>query len=569
MRSAAAIAAAVVAFSLAIIWIDGGNHPIYPPDEARYGVVSMGMADGGSWLVPRLHGEPHLTKPPLTYWAQAAALRAFGHGEWALRAPSMLAATLTSLLVLWVGVRFFSRRTGVIAVALLSMMPLSLVVAQLANTDAMLGLYWFGALACGWCAVETGRARWAALMWVSVALGLLTKGPFALAPVGVLLLWLALGGRFREARRLHALIGLPVALAPVVVWGLLIMRLDPAAIEIWKHQTVERAMGRGDHTEPIWWYVPVFLGGLFPATAMLTLPWVNIPWRTAVARLRAGDGPALLVLAVIAPFIMFSLVAGKLVTYLLPLCAPLALLVAAMLDNRLRAGVAERPTGERPPDVVITLTVTVSVATVAALVGGGMYAGREAVWAVAPFVIVPFACALAWAVWRRSPGRRAGALVGVWAAWMVACLWGYHLQHTARAATDPGAIVALARGLTSSARPTIITFGVPSDEIAFYCREEPEALVTNGDDDARLRAVAGAAEPGVVVLADPGKWKSLADRAPEIAGAFAAVGRWRRWVSQETLVLRPAGALAPIAGTEAVPPAAPGAVSAGSGGDGP
>jgi molybdopterin converting factor small subunit len=58
------------------------------------------------WLVPTLDGEhPHLTKPPMTYWALASSFGLLGTNEWAARLPGALAFVGTGLLVFGLGRR--------------------------------------------------------------------------------------------------------------------------------------------------------------------------------------------------------------------------------------------------------------------------------------------------------------------------------------------------------------------------------------------------------------------------------------------------------------------------------
>ncbi len=52
-----------------------GTRGIYEPDEGRYTATAINMLKSGDWLVPTVDGEhPHLTKPPITYWALAASM---------------------------------------------------------------------------------------------------------------------------------------------------------------------------------------------------------------------------------------------------------------------------------------------------------------------------------------------------------------------------------------------------------------------------------------------------------------------------------------------------------------
>src|SRR5262249_49761363 len=55
------------------------------PDEARYAEIPRQMLLEGQWLVPVLHGQPYLDKPPLLYWLVMASYRAFGVSDWAAR----------------------------------------------------------------------------------------------------------------------------------------------------------------------------------------------------------------------------------------------------------------------------------------------------------------------------------------------------------------------------------------------------------------------------------------------------------------------------------------------------
>ena len=388
----------VLVVSMAIPWFSAGDHPLYRPDEGRYGTVSMHMAAGGSWLVPRFRGEAHLSKPPLTYWCQAAALRIFGHTELAVRFPSLLACSLTILVLYLTAHRIGGGSAAALAAGTLAMMPLYVLVGRLGITDTMLTLFWFAALACGYSAATTGRRGWATLMWSVTALAWLTKGPLALMPIGILLLWLRLGRRRGDIRHLRLALGLPLSLLPLLAWVWLVVRQHPQALGIWGVEIVHRITG-GEvaHPEPFWYYLPVFLAGLFPATAMLALPGWNLTWRAAQRKLRLGAGSCLWSLAVIGPLALFSFMTGKLATYILPLCPPLALLNGLMLQRWLR-GIADRRGYGRPPEVVVTLGVFVLL-TIAALIGGAALLGGHMLRWTPPLLLLPAACAWLWWIW--------------------------------------------------------------------------------------------------------------------------------------------------------------------------
>ncbi len=243
----------------------------------------MNMAEGGSWLVPSFGGHPHLTKPPLTYWLEATCLLLLGHNELAVRLPSAIAGSLALLAVLGLVWRTGGLGQAIPAAAVLAVMPMFAVMNRLTLTDALLNLFWFGTLAAGVLALrEPSRARWPVLLWFCVALGLLTKGPLAWVPVGLLLVWLGLGGRWREVRVLRLGWGMALSLLPLAGWVIAVRLFQPSAASVWWREMFARtglAATPAPHPEPVWYFLPIFVGGLFPATLMLMLPGLNYSWR--------------------------------------------------------------------------------------------------------------------------------------------------------------------------------------------------------------------------------------------------------------------------------------------------
>ena len=59
--------------------------PLVDPDEGRYAEIPREMAVTGDWITPRLDGLKYFEKPPLQYWATAAAYSVFGFSEWTAR----------------------------------------------------------------------------------------------------------------------------------------------------------------------------------------------------------------------------------------------------------------------------------------------------------------------------------------------------------------------------------------------------------------------------------------------------------------------------------------------------
>src|SRR3954469_25455311 len=92
--------------------IDNMDRPLANPDEGRYSEISREMAATGDWITPRLNGIKYFEKPPLQYWATAAAFKAFGVNEPAARLYTIVCGLLTLLLVGYTGWRLAGPRLG-------------------------------------------------------------------------------------------------------------------------------------------------------------------------------------------------------------------------------------------------------------------------------------------------------------------------------------------------------------------------------------------------------------------------------------------------------------------------
>src|SRR5258707_5525110 len=69
------------------------------PDEGRYSEISREMAASGDWVTPRLDGLKYFEKPPLQYWATAAAFKLFGESEASARLYVLACGFFTILIV--------------------------------------------------------------------------------------------------------------------------------------------------------------------------------------------------------------------------------------------------------------------------------------------------------------------------------------------------------------------------------------------------------------------------------------------------------------------------------------
>ncbi|HLW66235.1 MAG TPA: glycosyltransferase, partial [Gemmataceae bacterium] len=69
--------------------------PLLEPEEGRYAEIPRQMLVENHWLVPTLHGQPYLDKPPLLYWLVMTSYSLFGVHDWSARLVPGLAGFLT------------------------------------------------------------------------------------------------------------------------------------------------------------------------------------------------------------------------------------------------------------------------------------------------------------------------------------------------------------------------------------------------------------------------------------------------------------------------------------------
>lgn len=249
------------------------------PDEGRYAEIPREMLTRGEWLVPYLQGEPYLDKPPLLYWLVMASYSLFGVNEWAARLVPALAVHLTILTTYLFGRNQLGERSAFRGALLLSIAPGLIGMGRLLTMDSLLTLWVTLGLMTGWGARSASKGEretraGAAGSWILCAiacgLGILTKGPVAIVLVAApLVLFGWLQGESRRPWR-EWLIFAAVILAINLPWYVAIaLRRPEFGPYFFLQHNLQRFLAPFDHLEPVWYYIPIVLGGLLPGTFLL------------------------------------------------------------------------------------------------------------------------------------------------------------------------------------------------------------------------------------------------------------------------------------------------------------
>jgi 4-amino-4-deoxy-L-arabinose transferase-like glycosyltransferase len=315
-----------------------GSRGLWEPDEGRYAAVAWEMVASGDYVTPTLNGVPHFTKPPLTYWTVAAGLAALGRNEWGARLFLGLALAATALLVARFGEELWGAARGRWAGVIYLTMGLPFFAGSLITPDTLLTLCETAALFAfwrGWTADSLGLARWWMVgFWTALGVAFMTKGPPALLPLLVVVVFSAVARapRAPATRAVWLWPGGPAAfLALTLPWFVFAARTYPGLADYLLHDELIGRIATRVHHRNSHWHVGLWI---YPATALLgALPW-SLTWPAAIARLRRAAGwrrltidPArlLLVVWILVPTLLLSLARSRLPLYLLPVFPALAL----------------------------------------------------------------------------------------------------------------------------------------------------------------------------------------------------------------------------------------------------
>jgi 4-amino-4-deoxy-L-arabinose transferase len=334
----------LVALLLLVAFAFQGSRAIWEPDEGRYTGAGINMLESGDWLVPTVDGEhPHLTKPPIVYWALASSFATLGRNEWAARLPGALAFVGTGLLVFGLGRRLLPARPWLPALVwALSLGPV--IGANVVSTDALLMFFETAAMLAfveAWSHQGNARKRWVLAMWLAWGLAFMTKGPPALLPLAAMVAMLVAHDR-RGLRGLFPAAGLVLFAIVAFTWFALIVRQDPDRLGYFLGYEVYDRIFTGTHARNSRWYEAFEI--YMPMLILGPLPWWPMALvaaggpRAAFGKLRARIAARdrewlLLVYWFFVPLAIFFLAQSRLQLYLLPLFVPLSLILARALVN--------------------------------------------------------------------------------------------------------------------------------------------------------------------------------------------------------------------------------------------
>ena len=526
------LAAAVVPYFLNL-----GATSIIDANEAFYAETPREMIESGNYISPTFNYEPRLNKPPLSYWVVAAFYHAAGVSLGASRLPIALGAVVIFAIAFLLGRQAFSTRAGLLAALTLAATPRMLLFSRRIIIDVYTAMFLGLTLLC-FLMAETApgkRRRWLAAMYVSVGLGVLTKGPVAVAIPGlVFFVYLVATRQLRRLGRMMLPAGALIVGATVVPYYAALYAQegwDAIASFLFRENLARYAEGVGAPDRGPLFYLPVVFADLYlPWSLLLPAALALVPWGS-VARGPAAthDSPApavlterarlLLGLWIAIIVVFFSLSKGQQDLYVLPFIAAAAALVGGLLDGWLAGAWGRRLDRVAAGSVAFAGGVFVLLGVAGAWLAGGP-AGRLDLAGVVPAgaVLVSGGLAALAALVRRSRPVAVAAL----AVSLIAAQWIVVLR-TLPDFERYQPVPHLAKAIEQQpARPSAVgTYKIAVPSLVFYLRRH----VVEMFDEAQLEAFL-AGHPGSVCAMPAEEYEAVRPRLPKTARVIADAQRF-------------------------------------------
>ena len=351
-----------------------GTPSLWDIDEGNNAEASREMLEADNWVVPTFNYDLRVDKPALRYWLHMAAYKLHGIDEFAARLPSALAAFAGVFVAYALGRGMFGPMEGLLAGLILASSVAFCASAHFANPDALLNLCTIATLTLFWFDYSRGARTWFWTAGIAAGFGVLAKGPVGVVLPGTVvllfLLWEKKLAILRDWRLVGGILLLALVAAPWYVLVGVETKADFLIGFLLKHNIGRFAEPMEKHGGSIFYYVAVVLAGFGPwSVFLLSTFWYGTGDRAREAGMTLAANRFLWCWVGVY-LLFFTLASTKLPNYILPLYAPLALLMARFLE-RWRNGTMDVVWPVRV-SLICLLLVGVGTAVTMLLVGGAL-----------------------------------------------------------------------------------------------------------------------------------------------------------------------------------------------------
>lgn len=333
----------VLALAAAPYFVLLGTSSLWDSNEAFYAETPREMIESHDYINPTFNYRARLNKPPLSYWIVAPFYKLLGVSEASERLPIVLGAMIMIATAYGLGRVVFSVDAGLLAAIGLAAAPRFLMFSRRIMIDVFLAVFMALALLMFVLAERRPERRrfYLILMYASIGLGVITKGPVAaVLPAAALVIYLAVSRRLGRLREMMLPAGFAIVGAIVLPWYIAIYFQHG-----WSHiETFILQDNLSRYTQPVWgprrgffFYIPALLGDFFPwSLFMIPLAWFGVSRLWFISRGKSQStsdlsGSAVLAIWITVIVMFFSISKSKEDLYILPIYPAAAAMVGGLL----------------------------------------------------------------------------------------------------------------------------------------------------------------------------------------------------------------------------------------------
>ena len=313
-----------------------GFYPLFNPDEGRYAEIPREMIASGDFITPHLNGVEYFEKPALQYWVTAIFMLIFGQNEFAVRLFPALCALGGIFCTFYTGWKMFDRKTGFLSAVILSTSFLYLIIGSLNILDMAVSFFITVCMSVFYQYSITNKRISIYIFYVSMALGLLTKGLIAIVlTLAIIFVYAVVTKQPNLLLKLLSPVGIGIFLLISLPWFYLVCRENPDFFYFFFiHEHFLRYLTTVHHRyQPFYFFIPCVILGMFPWAGYMfgSLSLKKLWFKLKNSRKRNGYIYLSLWFGII--FVFYSLSDSKLVPYIVPCLIPLAILIANYLEH--------------------------------------------------------------------------------------------------------------------------------------------------------------------------------------------------------------------------------------------
>lgn len=332
-----------------------GTYSLMDVDETRYVAMARDMFQSKDFLTLYLNGEYFFEKPPLYFWQECLSFALWGKiDEFSARFPVALLGFIFSFIVYFTSRKRINRRFGVFTSLIIATSLEFIMLAKYAILDIVLTFYIGLALVCYFqvyfCQEKNKKFYWWAF-YIFSGLAVMAKGiPGFVIPFGTVFFTSIMAKNFKEIfKPLYVIPGVILFSLIVLPWHIIMLNkynplfFDEYIVKHHLHRFLNTENNEIGRKQPFYYYFVVILWGFIPwIFSVIAVAFEKIKnWskHSYVQKIKDFNFDsldnvhkmlALCWVMVIFIMLFFSSSSTKLVTYILPVYYPMAIITGLM-----------------------------------------------------------------------------------------------------------------------------------------------------------------------------------------------------------------------------------------------